>query len=289
MSEAAEFSPSPSASPSLSISIVAYFPDTAWLATTLASLVAALVHARHAAALQRARIYLIDNQSESGESTFAARLNEACNAITWIDKEIIAGQGNVGFGRANNLAISRCADFDFHLVLNPDVKLAEDALTNALRYLQLHAACAMVSPVATSPDGRPLYLVKLLPDFFTLALRGFAPAWIRRYFQRRLDAYERRETPFDVELCNAEIVSGCFMFIRRSALDRTGGFDPAYFLYFEDFDLSYRIAKFASIARVADVRIVHAGGGAAKKSLHHVWLFACSARQFHRKVGQVKV
>ena len=288
MSEASEFSPSPStsASPSLSISIVAYFSDPAWLTTTLASLVAALGHARHAAALQRARIYLIDNQAESGASTFAVRLNEACSAITWIDKEIIAGQGNVGFGRANNLAISRCPDFDFHLILNPDVNLAEDALTNALRYLQRHAACGMVSPIATSPNGQPLYLVKRKPDFFTLALRGFAPAWIRKYFRSRLDAYERRETPFDSELSDVQIASGCFMLIRRAALDRTGGFDPAYFLYFEDFDLSFRVSKFAGIARVADVRIVHAGGSAAAKGLRHVWLFARSALRFHRKLRQ---
>ena len=288
MSEAADFSPSPlaSASPSLSISIVAYFPDTAWLTTTLASLVVALGHARHAAALQRARIYLIDNQAKSGASTFAAQLIEACNAITWIDKEIIAGQGNVGFGCANNLAISRCPDFDFHLVLNPDVDLAEDALTNALRYLQRHTACAMVSPVATSPDGQPLYLVKRKPDFFTLALRGFAPAWVRKYSRSRLDGYERRETPFDSELSDVQIASGCFMLFRRTALDRTGGFDPAYFLYFEDFDLSYRISKFAGIARVADVRIVHAGGSAAAKGLRHVWLFARSALRFHCKLRE---
>jgi len=289
MSEAADSSPSLSTSPSpsrsLSISIVAYFPDPAWLKTTFDTLVAALVHARHAGALQHARIYLVDNQAASSTSVFAAQLADACKEFPWIEKEIIAGQGNIGFGRANNLAISHCTDFDFHVVLNPDVKLAEDALTNALRYVQQHADCAMVSPVATSPDGQPLYLVKRLPDFFTLALRGFAPAWLRCHFQQRLDWYERRETPFDAELNDVQIASGCFMFIRRTALDRTGGFDPAYFLYFEDFDLSYRISTFASIARVADVRIVHAGGSAAAKGLRHVWLFVRSALRFHRKHG----
>ena len=250
---------------------------------------AALVIARDAGAMQRVKVYLIDNQAVSSDSIFNVKLVAACEELPWIEKEIIAGQGNVGYGRGNNLAITRSADFDFHLVLNPDVKLAEDAINNALRYFHQHTECAMVSPIATSPDGQPLYLVKRIPDFFTLALRGFAPAWIRKYFRSRLDAYERRETPFDSELIDVQIASGCFMLIRRTALDRTGGFDPAYFLYFEDFDLSYRIAKFASIARVADVRIVHAGGGAAEKSLHHVWLFARSAWQFHRKHGRVKV
>ncbi|MEO8384587.1 MAG: glycosyltransferase family 2 protein, partial [Betaproteobacteria bacterium] len=81
-------------------------------------------------------------------------------------------------------------------------------------------------------------------------------------------------------LTDVKIASGCFMLVRRTVLDRVQGFDPAFFLYFEDFDLSYRIASFADIARVADVRIVHAGGGAAAKSVRHVWLFVSSALRF---------
>ena len=102
-------------------------------------------------------------------------------------------------------------------------------------------------------------------------------------FRERLDAYERRETPFDASLNDVEIVSGCFMLIRRSALTRAEGFDPAFFLYFEDFDLSYRVSKFSGIARVADVRIVHAGGSAAAKGFAHVWLFVRSALRFYWK------
>ncbi len=272
-------------SPTLSISIVVYFPDPAWLGSTLESLVSALANARHTGAMRRAKICLVDNDAISSTSRFNLPLGTACKDFGWIETAVIAGQGNIGYGRANNLAVARCTDFDFHLVLNPDVKLAEDAITNALRYLQQHSECAMVSPVATAPDGQPLYLVKRFPDIFTLALRGFAPDWIKQRFHARLDAYERKETPYDTTLTDVVIASGCFMLIRRNALLRTGGFDEAFFLYFEDFDLCYRIAKFASIARVADVRIVHAGGSAAGKSMRHIWLFVRSALRFHRKHG----
>ena len=158
-------------------------------------------------------------------------------------------------------------------------------ITNALRYLHEHPACAMVSPVATSPDGSPLYLVKRYPDLLTLALRGFAPGWIKQRFRARLDKYEYRETAFDAGLTGVTIVSGCFMLVRRAALDRVQGFDPAFFLYFEDFDLSYRIASFAGIARVADVRILHAGGGSATKGFRHVGMFVRSALRFLGKHG----
>ena len=272
-----------SLSPTLSISIVVYLPDPAWLGITLESLVSALANARHAGAMRRAKICLVDNQATSSTSPFSLPLDTACKDFGWIETVVIAGQGNIGYGRANNLAISGCTEFDFHLVLNPDVKLAEDAITNALRYLQQHSECAMVSPVATAPDGQPLYLAKRIPDIFTLALRGFAPDWIKQRFRVRLDAYERKEMPYDATLTDVVIASGCFMLIRRNALVRTGGFDPAFFLYFEDFDLSYRISRFSGIARLPDVRIVHAGGDAAAKGRWHVWLFVRSGLHFYWK------
>ena len=274
-----------SSSPVLAVSIVVYSPDAAWLNATLQTLVAALAHAQHGGAMDRAVICLVDNQATSATSPHSVNLDNACNKLTWIEAISIAGHGNIGYGRANNLAIARCAECDFHLVLNPDVKLAKDAITNALRHLQQHPDCAMVSPVATAPDGQALYLVKRFPDLLTLALRGFAPEWVKQRFRTRLATYDRQETPFDAGLNDAQIVSGCFMLIRRTALTNVGEFDPAFFLYFEDFDLSYRISKVSVIARVPGVRIVHAGGSAASKGLRHVWWFARSALRFHWKHG----
>lgn len=267
----------------LAISIVVYFPDALWLKATLETLVAALAHARHAGAVRSAKICLVDNQSASAISPFSADLDRLCRELGWVKTISMAGHGNIGYGRGNNLAIAHCIACDFHLVLNPDVKIADDAITNALRFLQQHPACAMVSPVATAPDGKALYLVKRFPELFTLLLRGFAPVWLKRRFRLRLDAYERKETPYDAGLGNVQIAGGCFMLIRRTALEQTNGFDPAFFLYFEDFDLSYRIAKFSSISRVPDVRIVHAGGNAAKKGWRHRWFFMRSAARFYSK------
>jgi GT2 family glycosyltransferase len=81
------------------------------------------------------------------------------------------------------------------------------------------------------------------------------------------------------------IASGCFMFLRRAAIDASGGFDPAYFLYFEDFDLSWRLAQTGSVAYVPSVRIVHFGGHAARKGWHHVRLFVRAGRIFFAKHG----
>ncbi len=45
-------------------------------------------------------------------------------------------------------------------------------------------------------------------------------------------------------------MSGSFMFVRRKAIDATGGFDPRFFLYFEDFDWSVRLNRVIRTAYV---------------------------------------
>ena len=89
----------------------------------------------------------------------------------------------------------------------------------------------------------------------------------------------------DAPRTDLEVASGCFMFLRRALAQQVGGFDRRFFLYFEDFDLAWRIRARAKVARVPDVRIVHFGGGAARKGFDHVAMFARSAWIFYRKHG----
>ena len=94
------------------------------------------------------------------------------------------------------------------------------------------------------------------------------------------DVIGEREPYFD-----PPIVSGCFMLLRTPVLKQLGGFDPRYFLYFEDFDLSIRAARMTRIAYVPSVRITHLGGQAARKGLKHVRMFITSAYKFYSRHG----
>jgi len=69
------------------------------------------------------------------------------------------------------------------------------------------------------------------------------------------------------------------------AIDSTGGFDPRYFLYFEDFDWSVRLNRVTKTAYVPAVQIGHHGGGAAKKGFKHIYYFVKSALRFYRRHG----
>lgn len=269
----------------LAVSIVVFESDANWLAKTLASLEAALVHAKQHGALSNASITLVDNAA--GEtSTWTTMLDDVfATHREWLVIHALAGLGNLGYGVANNLALSKAAPADYVLVINPDVDVDREAISAAIAYLSAHPECGMVTPVATATAGSPLFLVKNHPRVLTLAIRGFAPAFIRRLFPQRLAEYERATQAFDSELSDVRIASGCFMLMRRDVFEKTGGFDPGFFLYFEDFDLTHRISETHRIVRLPACRIVHGGGNASRKSWRHAMMFMRSAARFFHKHG----
>ena len=75
------------------------------------------------------------------------------------------------------------------------------------------------------------------------------------------------------------------MFFRRDDLFRAGGFAEAFFMYFEDFDLSIRIGKISRIAYVPAVKIIHYGGQAAGKGPKHIAMFIRSGFTFFMHNG----
>jgi GT2 family glycosyltransferase len=75
------------------------------------------------------------------------------------------------------------------------------------------------------------------------------------------------------------------MFVRTELLRDLGGFDPRYFLYFEDYDLSIRAASQSALVYVPSVEIEHGPGGAARKGAHHIRLFLVSAFRFFSSHG----
>jgi GT2 family glycosyltransferase len=265
-------------STSLSVSIVTFAPDYDAVGETLRSLAAALRHAHQQGVLAAWEVTVVDNGPGTAH---ADRLRMLEPSLTY---QLRTGQGNVGYGRGHNLALL-ASTADFHLVLNPDVVLSSDAIAQALTFMRVSSDVTMLAPFAASPAGERLYLCKRYPSVLDLLLRGFAPAFMRRWFQARLARYEMRELPPDRPTKGIPILSGSFMFCRRADVVAVGGFSDAFFLYFEDFDLSLRTARRGELAWVPEVRIVHCGGNAARKGLRHVLLFVRSAVAFFNRHG----
>ena len=270
------------APPKLSATVVTYRPDAALLERALASLAASVALARSCGTIGDAALFVVDNGPAEERDTVRKAL------VAWPEGagslELVEGHGNVGYGRANNLVLDRLGS-DFHLVMNPDVELQPDAIAAAIIFLGAHPDVGLVAPDVYGDDGARQYLCKRYPSVWVLFLRGFAPRGLRRRFARALDDYEMRDVVGAGEPATVPLASGCFMLMRTALFRRLGGFDPRFFLYFEDYDLSLRVGREAQVAWVPRARIVHHGGEAARKGPRHVGMFVRSAWRFFATHG----
>ncbi|AKM00514.1 glycosyltransferase family 2 protein [Burkholderia pyrrocinia] len=271
---------SPESLNSLSISIVAYRPDHPALVQTLSSLGMACKRLRSAWPGMSIELFMIDNGGL--ESMHAARVELESLGVTY---RLLTGHGNVGYGRGHNLAIEQ-ATSRYHLILNPDVDLDIAVLAAACDFFEVNPEAGLLAPRIDDAAGMQQYLCRRYPTVLDLLARGFLPARMRRWFAGRLARYEMRDVINDHDVVwDPPIVSGCFMLFRTEVLKKLGGFDPRYFLYFEDYDLSLRTHDVARVAYVPSVRVIHHGGGASRKGFAHIRMFAASAFKFYNRFG----
>lgn len=169
----------------------------------------------------RAEIVVIDNGASSGSGL--APIPQA-RGLT-----VRRLQENVGFGRAVNLAAQHSRG-RWLLLLNPDVEVPVGFLDQVIALShRVSAQDGVVGLCVRDPAGKVQRSAGTPPTLVDLAL-----GLLRRRERRRCNvtAVSRRH--------GVAWVSGCGMLIRRACFDQIGGFDPDYFLYYEDVDFSRR-------------------------------------------------
>ncbi len=180
-----------------------------------------------------AEIIVVDNHSTD-------------QSIDWLGPKFpgvrfIANNENIGFARANNVALTQCAG-EYVLFLNPDTLVPEDVLEKCIAYMAGHPKAGALG--IRMIDGRGRFLPESkrsfprpIPSFFKLmGAAALFPnsALFNKYALGNLNQFESREVP---------VLAGAGMFVRKEILDRLNGFDESYFMYGEDIDLSYRIQQ----------------------------------------------
>lgn len=136
---------------------------------------------------------------------------------------LIESKQNLGYAAANNLGFTKSKG-KYIFLLNPDTEIKADALKYLVSVLGGNAVAAAAQPsVFLYNQHKALNLTGKEVHFL-----GFD--WIRDYRKTIL--------PPSGEISS---ISGSAVLLRANTLKRTGLFDPEYFMYYEDSDLSWRL------------------------------------------------
>ncbi|MEM7310463.1 MAG: glycosyltransferase family 2 protein [Planctomycetota bacterium] len=176
---------------------------------------------------------------------------------------VIKNDANRGFGAACNQGASG-SRADYVLFLNPDTRLHPESLSVPVGFLERedNAEVAVCGVQLVDEEGRVARSCARFPrvgTFFWIAT-GLDRLLPRRRLGYRMSEWDHRESR------DVDHVMGAFYLIRRDVFERLEGFDEDYFVYFEDVDLSRRVAALGLRSRfVAEATAYHLGGGTSRK------------------------
>ena len=192
---------------------------------------------------------------------------------------------NLGYGKGHNWAIHHAEESKYHVILNPDVIIKEGVIEELVQFMDLNQDVGIVCPKILNEDGSVQHLNKRITTVYDLLLRKILPDTFRSHFQKRLDYYEMKDIGYDKSY-DVPLVSGAFMLCRTSVLKSVGGFDPRYFMYFEDYDLSRKIQKQKyRTVYYPYVSIIHSWGRASHKSVRMLIIFIINGIRYFNKWG----
>ena len=167
---------------------------------------------------------------------------------------LIQSDVNLGFGRANNLAV-KSAKGDFLFFLNSDTQLINNAVLILVQFMQAHPECGIAGGNLTDLSEHPVHSYSML-----------LPSWYSdffRFYRRSLTVIlgHSNEYNYSGKVKQVGYITGADLMIRKSLFDSLGGFDPIFFMYYEEAELTYRLWKSGyTVWSVPAAKILHVKG-----------------------------
>src|SRR5574344_818373 len=219
-------------------------------------------------------IFVIDNHSRDDSVNY---LQKRFSDVNFIDSN-----HNLGFARANNIAI-RQSEGEYVLLLNPDTIVGEGVISPILSFLEDHPKAGGLGVRMQMSDGNfAMESRRGIPTPMTAFYKmiGLCAKYpLSHRFGKYYMSYLDRSLPARID-----VVSGAFCMLRRSALDVVGKLDEDFFMYGEDIDLSYRLLKGGYENWYLPLSILHYKGESSHKtSFRYVHVFYKAMLIFFRK------
>jgi GT2 family glycosyltransferase len=195
-------------------------------------------------------IIVVDNASTDGTPDLIQQ--------QFPDVRLIRNLQNVGFARACNQALAGNRA-EYVLFLNPDTKVLAGTIQTLIGFMNSHPEAGATGPTLLNSDGSLQLAGNTFPNLKNL--------WIESLFLDRIFpknpiwgfhklSYIDRSVPLKVDW-----TMGSCLLVRREALNKIGGFDEYFFLFFEETDLCLRLRQAGyEIYVVPETKVLHAGG-----------------------------
>lgn len=209
-------------------------------------------------------IIVVDNASEDDSV-------EKLSLIYGNKIKLIVSEENLGFGKANNLG-ARYAKGKYLFMLNPDTILVNNAIKILYDYLEKNPKIGIAGGNLYMPEmtASPSYCLQ----FDTVEEEKKNASWIyliKKKFQDKL-ALQGKVRPFETtfnysnEVKEVAYIFGADIMISKCLFDSIKGFDPDFFMYAEEEELSWRVTKKGyQIVNVPQAKIIHLEGATSKK------------------------
>ena len=163
---------------------------------------------------------------------------------------------NIGYGASNNISIFNNSQSQFHLVINPDVILDINCISECINFMNYNYNISLITPKILDFDGNLQKLCKYHPTFNLMILKSslfFSTFPVVKEFINK----SYMNINYDLVNFDIEYASGCFMFFRMHTLSKFRGFDEIYFLHYEDADICRKLLLESTIAYNPKIIIKH--------------------------------
>ena len=220
-------------------------------------------------------VFVVDNNSVDGSVTLIKEKFPQVN--------LMVNKANTGFSVANNQAL-KIATGEYVLLLNPDTVVQEDTFAKILNFMDSHPEAGGLG--VKMLDGQGKFAPESKRGLPTPEVAFYKMFGFSRFFpkSKRFGKYHLTYLSED-QLSEIDVMSGAFMLIRKTVLDKIGFLDETFFMYGEDIDLSYRIKKAGyKNYYFPDTQIIHYKGESTKRSsLNYVVIFYKAMAIFSNK------
>lgn len=218
-------------------------------------------------------LYVVDN----------APGDAVCQRLIWQcpGLQYRAQPKNLGYGGGNNAVLPELRS-QYHIICNPDVTFDPSLLRKMIQYMEVNRDCAIITPRVFNTDGTEQFLPKRTPT-----VRYLLGGRLEKFpgpFRAWRSEYTLRDANIDAPT-SVDFATGCFMMIRTGLLRQLGGFDPQFFMYHEDSDLSRRALRLGNIVYHPHFIVTHDWQRRSTKDAKSAWQHIRSTFKYFKKWG----